>query len=322
MAALSEADLPPLEDLRSVRAEELDPLLDEETGVWSEALDWDFSASADLVRRFVRMSALSGYALRLDGEIAGYAYFVCEESKGLIGDLYIRRAWRSAAREDRLLEAALGAMSRSLHVRRVEAQLMLLPDSLRRRPVYAEYARMHPRHFMAIEAGRAASLVARPPAPGIRIEPWTGSRQEEAAALIAEAYRGHIDGEINDQYRSLAGARRFLTNIVQYPGCGIFSADASFIAAGAAGGLAGLCLASSVSSGVGHITQVCVSPRERGRALGYELLRRSLASLARLGCRKASLTVTGTNEPALRLYERMGFATVCRFGAYVWEGFR
>ena len=39
---------------------------------------------------------------------------------------------------------------------------------------------------------------------------WTERRQDEAAQLIASAYRGHIDSEINDQYRSAEGARRFL----------------------------------------------------------------------------------------------------------------
>jgi len=30
----------------------------------------------------------------------------------------------------------------------------------------------------------------------------------------------HVDGEINDQYRSRAGALRFLKNIILLPGCG------------------------------------------------------------------------------------------------------
>ena len=45
--------------------------------------------------------------------------------------------------------------------------------------------------------------------------------QEEAAHVISAAYRGHVDSEINDQYRSIPGARRFVTNIVRFPGCGI-----------------------------------------------------------------------------------------------------
>ena len=47
---------------------------------------------------------------------------------------------------------------------------------------------------------------------------------QPAAAVIAAAYRGHIDSDINDQYRSLNGSLRFLNNIVRFPGCGVFDA--------------------------------------------------------------------------------------------------
>jgi ribosomal-protein-alanine N-acetyltransferase len=81
-----------------------------------------------------------------------------------------------------------------------------------------------------------------------------------------------------------------------------------------------LCLSSLVAQDVGHITQVCVLPAWQGEGVGYALLRRSLLALHERGCRKVSLTVTAANSPAARLYERMGFRTVRRFPAYVWEG--
>jgi ribosomal protein S18 acetylase RimI-like enzyme len=39
------------------------------------------------------------------------------------------------------------------------------------------------------------------------------------------------------------------------------------------------------------------------------------------GCKSASLTVTAANADAVSLYERVGFRTVRRFSAFVWEGF-
>ena len=66
---------------------------------WRNELEWDFEKSADLVRRFVDLSALNGSALVEDGEVAGYMYYVLEEDKGLIGDLYVRRRYaRSSAK--------------------------------------------------------------------------------------------------------------------------------------------------------------------------------------------------------------------------------
>ena len=156
----------------------------------------------------------------------------------------------------------------------------------------------------------------------VRVENWVESRQEEAAHVIAAAYQEHIDGQVNDQYRSPAGARRFLMNIVQHPGCGSFFQPASFLAVdGEDGRVCGLCLASLVAEEAGHITQVCVAPEVRGTGVGYELMRRSLAAMAGYGCRSVSLTVTAANRGAVELYERMGFGTLRQFGAWVWEGF-
>jgi ribosomal protein S18 acetylase RimI-like enzyme len=87
------------------------------------------------------------------------------------------------------------------------------------------------------------------------------------------------------------------------------------------GRLCGISLASLVAPECGHITQICVTPAVRGTGIGYALLRQSLTTLREAGCRAATLTVTAANEDAVTLYERVGFQTVRRFSAYVWEGF-
>jgi ribosomal protein S18 acetylase RimI-like enzyme len=154
------------------------------------------------------------------------------------------------------------------------------------------------------------------------VEKWSEHYQDRASQLIAAAYFGHIDSRINDQYRSPLGARRFLYNIVQYPGCGAFFRPASYAAFEAATGqLCGISLASLVAPNCGHITQICVSPSVRGTGMGHDLLCRSLTTLREMGCVSASLTVTAANEDAVSLYERMGFRTIRRFSAFVWEGF-
>jgi ribosomal protein S18 acetylase RimI-like enzyme len=151
---------------------------------------------------------------------------------------------------------------------------------------------------------------------------WTERRQEEAAHLIGASYRGHVDGLVNDQYRTPAGARRFLYNIVQYPGCGAFFPPACWVAIERrTGGLCGLSLASRVRPEVGHVTQICVGPAMRGQGVGYELLRRSMESLALAGSTRVSLSVTAANEKAVKMYERMGFGVLREFLGLVWEGF-
>jgi ribosomal protein S18 acetylase RimI-like enzyme len=313
---------PDLVDLRHLSSGHLETLLEEETRVWQETLDWDFSKSADLVRRFVDLHALSGCALIADGEAVGYSYFVLEEHKGLVGDLFVGQQFRSVENENRLLAAVLEGLVTGSQVRRVEAQLMMiLPEHGRPIPASRLLATFE-RNFMLLDFDRAPALPETLARHRVHLERWSDHHQEGAAQLIADAYAGHIDSRINDQYRSLGGARRFLYNIVQYPGCGSFFRPGSYVAFDLARGwLCGLSLASVVGPVAGHITQICVAPSIRSTGVGYELLRHSLDSLRQHGCRKVSLTVTASNRDAVSLYERIGFRTLRRFYAYVWEGF-
>ena len=129
-----------------------------------------------------------------------------------------------------------------------------------------------------------------------------------------------MDSEINDQYRSLAGAQRFLHNIVHFPGCGIFEPSHSWVLRdGQTGEMQGLVLCSRVRFDAAHITQLCVRPSLRGHGLGRLLLGQCLARLAQDGISTVSLTVTEANTGARHLYEQEGFRTLHRFEAWVSE---
>jgi len=311
-----------LVDLRQLSSAHLVNLLDEEAQTWQEMLDWDFKKSSDLVRRFVDLRALSGCALMDGDEAVGYSYFVLEEHKGLIGDLYVRREFRTVENENRLLAGVLEGLVTGSQVRRVESQLMMILADPARPIPGAQFLSTYERNFMLLDFNDAPFLPNRPARHRIHIEKWSDQHQETAAQLIASSYAGHIDSRINDQYRSIGGARRFLYNIVQYPGCGTFHRPASYVAFDLEHGwLCGLVLASIVGPEAGHITQICVAPHVRGTGAGYELLRQSLRTIRECGCRKVSLTVTASNREAVILYEQMGFRTSRKFLAYVWEGF-
>ena len=315
-------------DLRQLRAADLIPLLNEETKAWQRLLDWDFSKSAGLVRRFVEMRALNGYALMENGEAAGYSYYVLEEHKGLIGDLYVRQAFSSPENQHRLLESVLEALIAAPQAIRIESQLMMAHFADRHSMPMARHLETFERNFMVLDLEHQALDLPRrprrspPESASVYIDKWSEQYQEPAAQLIAAAYQGHVDSLINDQYRSVAGARRFLFNIVQYPGCGSFFPPASVAAfERSSGRICGISLASLVMPYCGHITQICVAPWVRGTGVGYRLLRQSLEKLRAAGCSKTSLTVTASNHEAVKLYEQVGFSTARRFFAYVWEGF-
>lgn len=305
-------------DLRLVAAADLDPVLEEEVAVWHDDLEWDFAKSAQLARRFVGVHALSGRVLVVDGRVAGYVYFVFEDHKALLGDLYILRAARSEAREDLLLRSALDEIFATPNVNRIEAQLLMLRYAPHRVLPRAAETHQYCRNFMRADLG-AADLAEGNPRLPFKLATWSDRYIDSAAALIAEAYDGHVDGWINDQYRSPAGAHRFLHNIVAYPGCGTFSQPASYLAFDARGALCGISLASLVSPESGHITQICVSPAVRGTGIGHALLRQSLLTLRKMECGSAGLTVTASNQGAVSLYERVGFRTIRQFSAYAWD---
>jgi ribosomal protein S18 acetylase RimI-like enzyme len=325
MAAVIEpaSKLPSAElvELRDLRSHDLGDLLEEEIETWRRELEWDFRASAELVERFVDQRALSGFALIDRGRVFGYSYFVHDEHKGLIGDLYVRRALRNPEHEHRLLTASVTSLMGTQFVTRIETQLMMLSPGHTSLPG-SRFADTYERNFMRIDLARTVLSPLDAPGSRIHFAPWEDWHQDAAAHLIPESYRGHIDSRINDQYDTVSGARRFLYNIVQYPGCGSFFKPASYVALDRlTGNLCGLSLCSLVAPSAGHITQICVAPQQRGTGIGYELLRLSLAGLRKAACRSATLTVTAANREAVRLYDQVGFELVRRFRAFVWEGF-
>ena len=319
MAARPQPSAVELVDLRSLDPGSLDLLLAEESEQWLTHLDWDFDTSAELVRRFVNLKGLNGKALKVGANIVGYSYFVAEGDKGLIGNLFVSPAYASTELENRLLGAVVDELVGQWATKRIECQLLLLDFPRRLPQTQTKPASVFDRKFMVMPT-LGIPLKPRSMPAGIVIEPFTNRHQEDASRLIAESYVGHVDASINDQYRSIPGARRFLRNIVQFPGCGSFCESSSLVAIDqSTGRLVGLSLASLVSSDVGHITQVCVSPRVRGTGVGYEILRRSIDLLNKGGCRRVSLTVTSNNRGAVALYERMGFIETRKFCAMVWE---
>ncbi|MGA3092857.1 MAG: GNAT family N-acetyltransferase [Terriglobales bacterium] len=317
-------------DLRHFSSADLRPLLDDEIAMWGRVLAWDYSTSAEMILRYMDAKILPGYAAIERGSIFGYSFFVYEQSKGVIGDLFVRDSERGGRGgsdrheigrhevEERLLTHVIETLQQSPGIHRVEAQLLAHRTGEVSRPFLQQGFSRHPRVFMNFEIGR--HLRAAPPIPAhFEIRPWSEQEYQAAAALITAAYRGHVDSEINDQYRTLTGSLRFLNNIVRFPGCGTFDPQASFVVFQRRT-LVGLILCSSVRPDVGHITQVCVLPEHRSAGLGEAMMAASTRSLRDRGFRFISLTVTEANDRAIALYKRIGYESTRVFDAFVWEG--
>ncbi len=310
-------------DLRHFSSDDVRALLDEEVQVWAKSLEWDYRSSTEMILRYLDTKVLPGYAAVERGRILGYSFFVYEGSKGVIGDLFVSGDDRVPDRQHvqvELLTHVIETLQQSPGIHRVESQLLLHASGAVSQPFAAQGFSRHARLFMLLplNGGRDTTQLQD---PSIEIRRWADSDYQPAASLITAAYRGHVDAQINDQYRSLAGSLRFLNNIVRFPGCGTFDPYSSFVAVQkGTKTLAGLILSSRVRSDVAHVTQVCVLPEFRSHGIGEALLAATTESLRNQKFTLLSLTVTEANARAVELYERLGFATTRVFDAFVWEG--
>ena len=60
-------------------------------------------------------------------------------------------------------------------------------------------------------------------------------------------------------------------------------------------------------AGEGQITNVCVAPEYRGNNIATEMLQELLNQASKLDIEATTLEVRVSNEPAIRLYEKLGF---------------
>src|ERR1700737_716318 len=301
-----------IHDLRQTSVRQLEPLLEEEARHWHDELHWDYRGALDLIKRFLEAHALCGCVAFENGSAAGYSFYVLEEQKGLIGGLYVSSKVPQNSIARRLLEELLFSMRAIPHLARIEAQLMPFSGPVDT-PLLDQGFHLYTRQFMLLDLQKLQEANAGASA-GMRIDRWNDRYFEPCAKLIYLAYANHVDGDINDQYRSRNGALRFLKNIILLPGCGQFLPSASFVLRHpGTDDLAGAVLTSEVSPGIGPTTQICVQPGFQGHGLGRMLMLAAADALRAHKFRELTLTVTSENRAAVHLYERLGFSTIKSF---------
>ncbi len=311
-------------DIRQFRASDFAPLIDAESRAWYEGLKWDYRASAQLIYGCLAEKRLAGFALVHGKQIKGYSFFVYERGKGLIGDLFVDSGTHTFEHAWLLLDHVIETVTATPGTVRVEAQLPHFTlDELAPR-FRARGFEAYERRFMvrALE-DQAAALgqhAGRDVLREFTLEPWERSHDRDAAVLLYESYRDHVDTLINDQYASLGGASRLIENITHLRGCGNQIPQGSLVAIHRpTRKLAAVLALTAVRPATAHIPQIAVATPFQGRGLGTALMTRALGQAAQQGHREVSLTVTSANRRAVRFYERLKFETFRTFGAYVWN---
>lgn len=159
------------------------------------------------------------------------------------------------------------------------------------------------------------------PVPGLSVHPWSPLHFEEAARIMYEE-SVPADRRLYPMFGSPAGARRLLLSIVQGRH-GAFAPETSAVCeAGGAGRedpdrIAGFVLTSTVADGSLLVLDIAVRQAYRRRGAGTKLLEYLIARAAALGKRQIVLAVTADNEPAIRLYRKVGFRQASMFDQYV-----
>ena len=314
-------------DLRHFTARQLRPLLETEARIWEKRLRWNYQSSTELLLQYLDSRILPGFVALDRGRVCGFTFCVYEGQKAVVGDAFAVAGESSQALQiaQTLLHQLLMLLEHSPGIERIESQLLLY-DSGSIDEVFSQSGFvMYPRLFMESDLTSQHSRhrwqgvgSGVETATEVALVRWSGDFYQAAAELIHEAYLGHIDARINDQYCSLHGSLRFLHNIVRFPGCGVFDANASWILQDRRNGaLAGMILCSRVANDVAHVTQLCVKPKYRRRGLGRLLLEHCIRHLVQSGSSAITLTVTEANREAVDLYEELGFFTRHRFDAMV-----
>ena len=310
-------------DLRHFNAAQLRPLLREEAERWETRLRWDYSGSIELLLEYLDGRVLPGYVAMYGGRVTGYTFGVMEGAKAVIGDAYAFGETESTSNPicETLLHHLIEMLQATPGIDRIESQLLMFPVGALAGPFLSRGFRSYPRLFMigdvtgAVDVDEAVQLPA-----GLRLEAWKPEFYDAAAELIHRSYVGHMDSGINDQYRSVHGSLRFLHNIIRFPGCGTFDAMNSWILRDERTNTPqAMLLSSRVRDDVAHVTQLCVTPALRGLGLGRMLLQQAARVLAKRGGKALSLTVTEANTEARRLYDELGYRTLHRFEAMVWD---
>ena len=164
-----------------------------------------------------------------------------------------------------------------------------------------------------LEINLASRDFSPPVSPrGYRFLPWDDSLLEAHAEAKYLSFREEIDANVFPCFGELSGCQRLMREIAQKEA---FLPEATWLAVYAGRGgkeqeLCGTVQGIRDQQGLGSVQNLGIAPRHRNRRVGTSLLFRALAGFERVGLSRVHLEVTAENEGAIRLYRRLGFATV------------
>lgn len=155
--------------------------------------------------------------------------------------------------------------------------------------------------------GRTIISLAAP--PGYRLFAWDPDQVAAHAEAKYHSFRHEIDADVFSCLGDWDGCYKLMTEISDRED---FLPEATWLAAYVGDGrrpieFCGTIQGIRASSRLGGIQNVGTTPQHRGKGVGTALITAALAGFQQLGLPHAYLEVTCQNEPAVRLYNQLGF---------------
>ncbi|MFQ5739132.1 MAG: GNAT family N-acetyltransferase [Acidobacteriota bacterium] len=306
--------------LPEARVGELEEILEEEVGHWEHQLYWDFKPAVEVLRRYLSSRSLPGRVLRTPGrEVVGYAYHVVDQTVGYIGNIYVRDRFASPKNYERLLVPTIHSLRAGNNIKRIECQIFPFNFNLEALFLSSHFAALK-RHFLCLPLERMShNGWQREPPAHFKILGWDPSFFMAAAEVIFDSYRDSADHRLCRDYQSLRGCVRFLRNLIESPGCGVFAPETSLVAVDDTGAVSGVLLTSLIGPRTGMVPQVSVRKASQGEGLGTLLLNSYCCRAQARDFQRVALSVSEVNQGAYRLYRRLGFEELKLFHAFIWD---
>lgn len=321
--------------LDTAAAGALEALFEEQREEWLSVMRWDYTLPSRAIHEVILRGELCGFFASVrpatgadgttDAVTAGLSYFLVEDDRASIGDLFVSRRFRGLGISGQLATAVLDDIESQRGVRRIESQSVWIDNRSAAAVFERRGFRRFERAFMSLALdswGNNGPAVTRSdhPSTGIGVRSWKEGDFDAAARIVQNSYVGRDDSLINVQYQTATGCADVIAMLIDHTWCGTFLPEASFVAIDqATAQRVGVLVASRIADGVGHIGQVSVLSSHQGKGVGRRLMHATLHEFKRRAFDCVTLAVTLTNEPAVRLYTSLGFATVLEFPVFYLE---
>lgn len=304
-----------LAPIGSVPRGDLARLFDEEGAMWARDLRWNFGPTRGRLEAALDDGTLNGLVANDDLGACAYATYARDGDHGVIGSIFASKRSRDRGTEALLVRRILNRLQ-ALGPRVIDCQTLFSSDPGLREPFAAQGFESAPRLYMTLD--RSAWIAARPrPPAGPGSKPTHRTDLRAVSRLVFEAHDATRRLDASSSFDTPESCERVLRQILLDEVCGPFDSMGSRRIE-ADGRLLAASLLTWPLPEVAHVSEIATAPSHRRLGLGRQCLTESLESaFARGGADTVTLSVTASNQPALALYESIGFVPRIRYESHM-----